>query len=382
MRQPVYRIACYLLLLTSVSNCTGSRQVQNKKPLMPDGGAYEKVVKGKKVALYILRNNGLQLGITNLGARVVSLIVPDRNGIATDVVLGFDSLNTYLKKDKQYFGATVGRFANRIARGRFTLDGSAYQLDINNGPNSLHGGKEGFYIQPWTVDTITEKFISLSYISPDGEQGYPGTLNTRVSYRLTDDNGVEITYYAVTDKKTIVNLTNHAFYNLNGAGTTNIYDHVLTIMASGFTPTDSTSIPTGEIRDVSGTPFDLRAPVSIGERLQQSDEQLKMAKGFDHNFVLDRNSKTGYSAMVFAPKTGITLKVNTTEPGMQFYDGHKLTAGDRDGKGGIAYPASSGFCLETQHFPDAPNHSNFPSTVLEPGSHFFSRTLYTFGTDR
>ncbi|TDH27283.1 galactose mutarotase [Segetibacter sp. 3557_3] len=382
MRLPAYCIACLLLLLTSTANGNPAKLARTMKMQMPEPGAYEMVVKGKKVGLFVLRNNKVQLGITNLGARIVSLIVPDRNGTATDIVLGFDSVATYLKKDKQYFGATVGRFANRIARGKFTLDGVAYQLDVNNGPNALHGGREGFFNQPWTVDTLTQQYISLTYISRDGEQGYPGTLNTRMSYRLTNENAVEISYYATTDKKTIINLTNHAFYNLNGAGTSTIVDHIININASAFTPIDSTSIPTGEIRSVSGTAFDLRVPVNLGDRLQQQDEQLQIAKGFDHNFVLDRQPSGGYAARVVAPKTGITLTVNTTEPGMQFYDGHKLNPGDRDGKGGVAYPALSGFCLETQHYPDAPNHPNFPSTILEPGTRFFSRTIYTFGTDR
>lgn len=382
MRLPAFYIACLLLLLTSVSKADSTSQANTTSMQPPVPGNNDLVVNGKKVGLFILQNNKIKLGITNLGARIVSLIVPDDSGTPTDVVLGFDSLAAYLKRDKQYFGATVGRFANRIARGKFMLDGVAYQLDINNRPNSLHGGREGFFNQPWTVDTLTGQYISLSYISKDGEQGYPGTLTTRVTYRLTNKNAVEISYYALTDKKTIVNLTNHAFFNLNGAGTSTVLDHIINIRASRFTPIDSTFIPTGEIRDVAGTAFDLRVPVKIGERLRQQDEQLQIAKGFDHNFVLDRQEENGYAAMVFAPRTGITLKVNTTEPGMQFYGGQKLNAVDRDGKGGVAYPALSGFCLETQHYPDAPNHANFPSTVLEPGTHFFSRTIYTFGTDR
>jgi len=315
------------------------------------------------VKLYTLTNGEVVAAITNYGARVVSLHVPDQNGDLVDVVLGYGDLSAYRQPDDGFFGAIVGRYGNRIAKGKFELDGQQYQLEVNNGPNTLHGGTNGFFGKVWEVKHVTDSSLELQYISPDGDAGYPGTLKATVTYTVTAGNGLEIAYHATTDKATIVNLTNHAYFNLSGEGDSTILDHLLTIRADGYTPVDETLIPTGEIAPVEGTPFDFRQPTAIGARIDEADGQLLLGKGYDHNFVLKKDPGLQLVATVESPKTGIVMDILTEEPGLQFYSGNFMD-NVQHAKGGKTYGYRSAFCLETQHFPDAPNHPDFPTTVL------------------
>jgi aldose 1-epimerase len=318
----------------------------------------------------------MEVGITNYGAIVTSIRVPDRSGAFADVVLGFDSLEGYLGKHP-YFGAVVGRYGNRIAKGRFSLNGVEYTLARNNGENALHGGLKGFDKQVWTGREVPGG-VELQYVSKDGEEGYPGTLTATVKYTLTPENELKIEYLAVTDKPTVVNLTSHSYFNLAGEGQGDILGHQVTIHADRFTPVDAGLIPTGELRPVEGTPFDFRKPAAIGARIDQADEQLKRGGGYDHNFVL--NSGGGAPAMavrVVEPISGRVMEVLTDQPGVQFYTGNFLD-GTIKGKGGKVYRRRYGFCLETQHFPDSPNQPAFPSVVLQPGEPMRSTTIYRF----
>jgi aldose 1-epimerase len=350
--------------------------------------SFGKTADGKPVVLYLLKNkNGVEVAITTYGGAVVSLKVPDRNGKLGDVVLGYDSLEGY-ENDKAYLGAIVGRYANRIAHAQFTLDGKAYTLAKNNGENSLHGGIKGFNKKVWTANEIPAKngqALELTYLSKDGEEGFPGNLHVRVVYTLADSNELKIEYTATTDKKTVVNLTNHSYFNLLGVGlgSGDILGHVLMIEADKFTPVDSSLIPTGELRDVAGTPFDFRKPTAIGARIDSDDEQIKLGGGYDHNFVLRRKAGDPISlaARVVEPASGRILEVWTTEPGVQFYTGNFLD-GSAHGKGGVAYAKRSAFCLETQHFPDSPNQPKFPSVVLSPGEHYHTTTIYKFSAQK
>ena len=337
---------------------------------------------GETVDLFTLTNaNGMEAAITNFGAIVVSLKAPDRSGKFADVVLGFDSLDGYLG-DNPYFGAIVGRYGNRIAKGRFTLDGKEYKLATNNGPNALHGGIKGFSKVVWQAQTLGDSGIKLTYVSKDGEEGYPGTLTTTVEYTLTDANELKISYLATTDKDTILNLTNHSYFNLAGEGVGDILGHKMQISADRFTPVDPTLIPTGELRPVAGTPFDFRQPHTIGERINSSDEQIKIGGGYDHNFVLNGTMGTLHpAARVTEPKSGRVMEVLTTQPGVQFYSGNFLD-GTIKGKGGKPYKHRYGFALETQHFPDSPNHPKFPTTTLKPGEKYQSTTIYKFSTEK
>jgi aldose 1-epimerase len=331
---------------------------------------------GQPVELYTLTNSkGMKAQIMTYGATLVGLWVPDRDGKLADVVLGFDDLQGYLKVHP-FFGSTVGRVANRIAKGKFTLDGREYKLFVNNGPNTLHGGKKGFDKQNWLAERpMGVRAIRFVYKSPDGEEGYPGTLTASVTYTLTDDNELRLDYQALCDKATPVNLTNHSYFNLAGQGTGTILNHELTLEADKYTPPDDTLIPTGEIKPVQGTPLDFTKPHAVGERL----DQLKGdPRGYDHNFVLNSGGKKlSLAARVREPKTGRVMEVLTTEPGVQFYTGNFLD-GSVKGKGGVAYPKHAGLCLETQHFPDSVNHSSFPSTILRPGEEYRSTTIYKF----
>jgi len=332
--------------------------------------------------LYTLTNkNGVQVAITNYGGRVVSIRVPDRQGQMADIVLGFDNLDGYLGNDP-YFGAIVGRYANRIAKGRFTLDGVEYKLALNDGPNSLHGGTKGFDKVVWKAMELAKEnsALELTYLSKDGEEGYPGNLSVKVTYTLSDENELWIDYRATTDKDTVLNLSNHSYFNLAGEGNGDILQHLMMINADRFTPVDATLIPTGELRSVAATPFDFRHPTAIGARINDDNEQLKLGHGYDHNFVLDRKgSGLVLAARVVEPTSGRVLEVKTTQPGIQFYTGNFLD-GTIHGKGGKVYGHRSAFCLETQHFPDSPNHPGFPSTELKPGQTFHQITVFKFST--
>lgn len=374
--------------LSSCGNATNSESSGKDTAVVstitiPDSNGFKGNIGGKAVELYVLKNkNGAQTAITNYGGRVVSLWVPDKNNEFKDVVLGYDNLKSYQKKGEPFFGALIGRYGNRIAGGKFTLDGRTYQLQLNDGVNTLHGGFNGFFSQVWDAKKINDQTLELDYFSKDGEAGYPGNLTVKVIYELTNDNELKISYTATTDKNTVVNLTNHAYFNLNGAGDSTITDHLLMINADGYTPVDSTLIPTGKIEKVAGTPFDFNKATLIGERINNTDQQLKYGKGYDHNFVLRKGKGLHKVATVTSPKTGIVMDILTEEPGLQFYSGNFLTGEDKDGKGKISYPHRSAFCLETQHFPDAPNQSAFPTTVLKPGETYKTVTIYRFSLQK
>ena len=336
---------------------------------------------GKEVYLFTLRNTkGAEALISNYGGIVTSLKVRDRNGKLGDVVLGFDNLGDYVK-DSPFFGALIGRYGNRIARGKFTLDGKEYSLATNNYPNALHGGVKGFDKVVWDPTILAGPegpSLKLTYLSKDGEEGYPGNLSVTVVYTLTEDNGLKVDYTATTDKDTVVNLTQHSYFNLAGKGL--ILDHVVMIPADKFTPVDSTLIPTGELKPVDGTPFDFRKPTAIGARINQEDEQLKFGKGYDHNWVVNKPmGEFGLMARVTEPTTGRVMEVLSAEPGLQFYSGNFLD-GTLKGKGGQVYQFRSGFCMEPQHFPDSPNKPQFPSVVLKPGQTYHNTIVYRFST--
>lgn len=329
--------------------------------------------KGKDVYQFTLTNKaGNVIKLTNFGARITWIEVPDKNGIKDNVTFGFDTFDAMVKGDP-YFGAVVGRYANRIAKGKFSLDGKEYSLPINNGVNSLHGGPGGWHSVVWESEIVKKSefpTVRFTYSSPDMEAGYPGKMNVEVTYIWTDKNEIVIDYACNTDKKTVLNITNHAYFNLHGAGNGNILDHQLVLKASNFVPVDSTLIPTGEIRPVAGTPFDFTTPHTIGERIGENYDQLIYGKGYDHTFVLDKT--TDVVASVYDPASGRFMEVITDEPGIQFYCGNFLD-GHLTGHGGKPYIYRSGLCLETGHYPDSPNHPNFPSTILNPGETFMSQ---------
>ena len=343
--------------------------------------SFGKTSGGENVDLYTLRNaHGVEAKITNYGGILVSLKVPDRNGKFDDVVLGFNDFDSYLK-NAPYFGALIGRYGNRIAKGRFTLNGVEYKLAVNNGENHLHGGIKGFDKVVWTgreMKTAAGPAVVLTYLSKDGEEGYPGNLQVRVVYTLTNNDEIRIDYSATTDKDTVINLTHHSYFNLAGEGNGDILGHRVTIFANRFVPTDAGSIPTGELRRVAGTPFDFLKPHAIGERINQDDEQLKFGSGYDHTWVI--NGLAGRlrpAATAFEPTSGRVMQVWTTEPGVQFYTGNFLD-GTLTGKSGKIYQRRFGFCFETQHFPDSPNHPSFPTTTLRKGATYKSTTIYRF----
>jgi aldose 1-epimerase len=339
---------------------------------------------GGTVEVYTLRNtNGVEVRAITYGAAIVSVRVPDRTGRLDDVVLGFDHLDDYLTKGR-YLGTIVGRYGNRIGKGRFSLDGSTIQLATNNGPNHLHGGVKGFDQVVWKAEPFERDGnagVTFTYLSPDGDDGYPGALDVSVAYTLTPRNELILDYTARTDRATPINLTNHSYFNLAGRGHGDILQHQLRLYAGRYTPTDATQIPTGEIAPVAGTPFDFRTPTAIGARIDAANEQIRRGGGYDHNFVIDGfDAANGFvlhpAARVVDPVSGRTLDAATTEPGVQFYTGNNL---DRTRNG---FGRRTAFCLETQHFPDSPNHPNFPSTILRPGETYRSRTVYTFGVTK
>jgi aldose 1-epimerase len=339
-------------------------------------GDFGKTREGAAVRIFTLTNkNGVEATITDYGGRVVSLKVPDKKGAMGDVVLGFDSLDGYLNENP-YFGALVGRYANRIGHAQFTLNGALYKVPKNDGENALHGGTRGFDKVVWTPRELPDGGLELTYLSKDGEEGYPGNCKVTVVYHLTDDNELKIDYTATTDKATVLNLTNHSYFNLKGSE--DILGHLLTLNADRFTPVDSGLIPTGELKAVTGTPFDFRKSTAIGERIDHSDEQLKLGKGYDHNWVLNKKgSELSLAARVEDPSSGRVMEVRTTQPGIQFYTGNFLD-GSIKGKKGTVYARRSALCLETQHFPDSPNKPKFPTSVLKAGAEYKSTTIYKF----
>ena len=352
---------------------------QSNGVAVPDSTTFAAEIHGKPVSLYHLKNeNGMEVAFTNFGARIVSLIVPNKEGERYDVVLGFDKATDYNNPQEPYFGPVVGPFGNRIANGRFTLDGIEYELPTNNGPNTLHGGFEGLHFIVWDAKPSANA-VEFTCSLPDGKEGFPGNRNFKVVYTLTPQNELRIDYEATTDKKTVINLTNHAYFNLNGEGSGTILDHELQIFADKFTPVDSTLIPTGELREVAGTPFDFHQPKKIGNDIGADNEQLRYGKGYDHNWVLN-NGKPGelaLAAKLTGDKSGIVMEVLTQEPGLQFYSGNfmqeKVTL-----KSGAKDSFRTGLCLETQHFPDSPNQPQFPSTVLNPGETYRTSSVYRF----
>ncbi len=335
-------------------------------------------IDGQDVHRVTLQNGGPRIRVLTYGGIIEGIEVPDRAGQVANVVLGLDSLEGYATRSP-HFGAITGRYANRIARGRFTLDGTTYQLACNNGPNALHGGPGGFDKRVWAIEDMSERHVALSYVSPDGEEGYPGALTVRVTYTAEAD-GLRIDYHAATDQATVLNLTNHSYFNLAGEGAGSVLDHLLQVDAERFVPVDATSIPEGPLRPVEGTPFDFRKPAPIGARIRAGDPQLLRGRGYDHTFVLSEQPGVRPAATVHHPGSGRTLRVLTDQPGVQVYSGNMLT-GALAGPSGRAYRSGDGLCLETQHFPDSPNRPDFPSTVLRPGDVFASTTLLRFAID-
>ena len=373
MKKNITQIALFLAAILLFAGCSKGPKITKE--------AFGKMPDGKEVSIYTLVNaSGNAVRVTNYGAKIVSIQVPDRNKKMADVVLGYDKLEQYLAGDK-FYGSTVGRYANRIAKGRFTLDGVEYKLAINNAPNSLHGGPFGFHSVLWNAEKIKKDgypSLKLTYHSPDGEEGFPGNMDVAVIYTWTADNALKIEYEATSDKNTVCNLTNHAIFNLRGAGAGDILSHELMIAADAFTPVDSTLIPIGEIRPVIGTVMDFNTPTAIGKRINEKYEQLVKGLGYDHNYVLrNNNSINNLAASVYDPESGRVMEVYTTEPGLQFYSGNFLNGKDT-GKGNTKYPYRTGFALEAQKFPDSPNQPTFPSTVLKKGDKYTQTTIYKF----
>jgi aldose 1-epimerase len=374
-----------LIAVIGIQAVLGARTVQETaKKAGVTRAPFGKMADGAQVEVFTLTNaRGVEVKAITYGGIIQSLRVPDRSGRLGDIVLGFDSLDGYLK-DHPFFGAIIGRYGNRIGKAQFTLNGQTYKLAANNGPNHLHGGVKGFDKVLWTGQVVEDKrgaAVAFSRTSPDAEEGYPGNLKVRVTYVLTDDNSLLVDYEATTDKATPVNLTQHSYFNLAGEGTGDILGHELTINADRYTPVDGTLIPTGELAPVAGTPFDFRKAVAIGARINDKNPQLANGKGYDHNWVLNRKGAgMQLAARVKEPKTGRTLEIQTTEPGIQFYAGNFLD-GSIKGKGGHVYAHRTGFCLETQHYPDSPNQPKFPSTILQPGQTYRTSTVFKFGAE-
>lgn len=377
---PLTRRTAVAITLASLAGCAKTLPPPEKPKIIKE--SFGKLPDGQDVEIYTLSNkNGVEVRIMTYGGVVVSLRTPDRKATLDDIVLGFERVEDYLKENP-FFGALVGRYGNRIAKGKFKLGGKQYTLAVNNGENHLHGGLKGFDKALWTakpLDTTAGVGVELTHTSPDGDEGYPGALQVKVTYTLTDQNEVKIDYFAITDKETVVNLTNHSYFNLRGAGEGEIISTELTINADKFTPVDKGLIPTGEMRPVKGTPFDFTKPKPIGQNIyDESDEQIKFGGGYDHNFVLNKGAGgLTKAAEAYDSKTGRVLEVFTTEPGVQFYTGNFLD-GKLSGKGNKAYNKRFAFCLETQHYPDSPNKPEFPTTTLRPGEKYQSQTTWKF----
>lgn len=371
------------MLPACVSLAACNQSSDKKKTNMTDStqtpaSAFEKTIDGKQTHLYTLKNkNGITATFTNYGGRIVSLLVPDKNGKLTDVVLGFESVEGFEKSTEPYYGATIGRYGNRIAKGKFKIDGKEYQSSINNPPNTLHGGKNGYQSVVWDGKQVDSSTVEFTYLSKDMEEGFPGNLNVKVTYSLTDNNEFKAVYEATTDKNTVVNLTNHAFFNLNGEGSGTILDHLVQIDADNYVPVDSTLIPLGKIESVKGTPFDFTKPETIGKRINDNNVQLKDGKGYDHNFVLNKHDIKTPIATVIGDKSGIKMEVFTEEPGLQFYSGNFMQAKNVM-KRGLKDEFRTSFAMETQHYPDSPNQPQFPSTELKPGQTYKTQSLYKF----
>ena len=371
------------LLLASVIllSCSQSEEHLTESGLDPK--AFLSVTQqGDSTALFVLNNNnGMEVCVTNFGARIVSVLVPDRDGIMRDVVLGFDNIKDY-QNVKSDFGASIGRYANRINQGRITIDGEIIQLPKNNYGHCLHGGPNGWQYKVYKPVEVTRNSISFSLFSPDGDENFPGNVNAKVSYTLTDDNAIRIEYSATADAKTVINMTNHSYFNLSGNPSNPAIDHILYINASNFTPVDSTFMTTGEIASVEGTPMDFTTPKAIGQDIENPYQQLRNGKGYDHNWVLDTKGNVNeLAAKLSCPSTGIAVEVYTNEPGIQIYTGNFLK-GNVVGKNGVAYPCRASVCLETQHFPDSPNKPQWPSVLLEPGQKYYSECIYKFVVEK
>ena len=371
------------LLLASVIllSCSQSEEHLTESGLDPK--AFLSVTQqGDSTALFVLNNNnGMEVCVTNFGARIVSVLVPDRDGIMRDVVLGFDNIKDY-QNVKSDFGASIGRYANRINQGNITIDGEIIQLPQNNYGHCLHGGPNGWQYKVYKPVEVTRNSISFSLFSPDGDENFPGNVNAKVSYTLTDDNAIRIEYSATTDAKTVINMTNHSYFNLSGNPSNPAIDHILYINASNFTPVDSTFMTTGEIAAVEGTPMDFTTPKAIGQDIENPYQQLRNGKGYDHNWVLDTKGNVNeLAAKLSCPSTGIAVEVYTNEPGIQIYTGNFLK-GNVVGKNGVAYPCRASVCLETQHFPDSPNKPQWPSVLLEPGQKYYSECIYKFVVEK
>lgn len=374
-------ISVVALLLVSCQT-PPAKTTDNKSAELLDRSGFQTTVDSQKTDLYILRNaNGMVATFTNYGGRLVSLQVPDKNGKMVNVVCGFKSIAEYQKATEPYYGATIGRFGNRIAKGRFTLNGKQYQLFLNNGPNTLHGGKKGFQYQVFNATQPDSSTAVFTRVSKDMEEGFPGNVTVKVTYHLNDKNGLEMAYEATTDKPTVVNLTNHGFFNLNGEGSGTILNHQFQIFASHYTPVDSTLIPTGEIESVVNTPFDFRAPMTMGARIDKDNQQLKNCKGYDINFVLDSTNEWHLAAIVDGDRSGIEMSVYTDQPGLQVYSGNFMN-GANTFNDGVKDSFRTAFAMETQHFPDSPNEPSFPSTVLRPGQTYHTKSVYLFSVKK
>lgn len=374
-----------LCLFSCNNKPTAQPQVEESEITLMSDSAFTKTIDGKEIKLYTLESgNGITMQVSNFGGRVISLWTPDKDGKYEDIVFGHNNIDEYLNYEgERCLGPVVGRYANRIAKGQFTIDGKKYQLPVNNNGQTLHGGPEGFDMRIWDVDSISKNQIQLSYTSPDGEEGFPGTVKVKMIYTLTPENEFKITYSATTDKPTHVNLSHHSFFNLKGAGNGTITDHLLTINASGITPVDTVLIPTGKITSVEGTPFDFRTPTAIGARIDVDDEQLKNGLGYDHNWVVDRKTEKDveFIASLYEPVSGRVMEVWSDQPGVQFYSGNFLD-GKVIGKYGKAHNFREAVALETQKFPDTPNQPQFPSTRLNPGEEYTQTCIYKFSTKK
>lgn len=385
LRQTIPALAAgsMLFAVSCNSNGTNSTTQKSTQGVVSDTTAisaksFEKEIDGKPVHLFSLKNkSGSKALVTNFGGRLIGLFVPDKEGKLVDVVAGFDSIEGYQKSTEPYFGATIGRYGNRIAKGRFTLDGKAYQIFTNNGVNMLHGGKKGYQDVVWDAKQTDGQTLELHYFSKDMEEGFPGNLDITVTYTLTDDNALKISYKATTDKNTVVNLTNHAFFNLNGSQSGSILNHLVKINARKYTPVDSTLIPSGKIEDLKGTPFDFTEAKTIGKDIDIKNPQLENGKGYDHNFVLNPHQVDEPVAVVTGDKTGIVMSVYTDQPGLQFYSGNFMQSKNTM-KGNHKDDFRTAFALETQHFPDSPNQPSFPTTVLKKGESYQSQSIYKF----